>query len=162
MKRVVFVTGESKSGKSYLATELANKHAFVPLSVDAAYVDYVREKCDELYFKALHKYIAPHYKHILSDREHSKTQFNGRDFVEEWHEYLFQQIEELATQKDRVVVEGYLLKYCTDCADHLREKLQGKVQIFQIQAANKVYRRIDQTLTVEQVATLGSNAPPEA
>ncbi len=162
MKRVIFVTGESKSGQTYLAKGLASNHDFDSLSVDEAYVSFVKAKCHLLYFEALCKYIAPHYEHILSDRQYSKEHFNGRDFDKEWHEYLFLQIEESATQKDRVVVEGYLLKYCTDCADHLREKLQGKVQVFQIQVADWVYTYRDQTLTMAQVATLGSNAPPEA
>ena len=161
MKRVWFVTGKSKSGKTCLARQLANNHAFVVLSVDTAYVRFVSERCDELYFKALDKYIGPHYKCILSDRKYSKAQFNGRDFVEEWQRYLLQRIADFAKGEDRPVVEGYLLKYCSDCADLLREKLQGEVQIFAIHAADGVYTWKDQTLTVGQVATLGSNAPPE-
>ena len=159
MKRVLFVTGEPGSGKSTLAEELAKNHSFVHLSVDDAYVEFVRDKCNLLFFEQLERYIAPHYNCILSERKFSKEQF-GRDFVVEWYEYLLQQIiEELATQKDSVVVEGYLLK---DCIGDLQAKLQGKAEMYRIQADNMEYKCNGQVLTVEQVAALGSDASPGA
>ena len=162
MKTVLWVTGEPGSGKSCLARELGKDHGFDVLSVDKAYVEFVQEECPMLFFEALCKYIAPHYLHILSKLDWSEKHFNGRDFVTEWHEYLFPRIEELATQKDRVVVEGYLLKHCNDYLKDLREKLQGRVQIFHIQVAEQEYSYEGRKLTVEQIAKLGSNAPPEA
>ncbi len=160
MKRVKLVTGEPKSGKTWLAEKLANDHSFINLSVDAVYVDFVKSKCHMLFFEALNKYISPHYNCILSDSDYSKTQFEGRDFVKEWREYLLQRIEErLADKNDQIVVEGYLLKYCMG---YLQEKLQGKAQTFQIQVANRVYKWKDQTFTVEQVASLGNDTSPGA
>ena len=160
MKTVLWVTGEPGSGKSCLANKLHRDYSFsCPLSVDSVYVRFVKETCPALYFKALHKYIAPHYERILST-DHSKKHFYGRDFVKEWRCYLYEQIEKKATDNEKVVVEGYLLKYRED----LRKKLERQLpeQVFDILARDCKYTHKDEPKTVGEIARLGSDPAPEA
>jgi len=81
MKTVlVWVTGESKSGKSTLAKRLKQRCSCFPVSVDQVYVDFVKEKYRRLSFEELSEYIAPHYLHILDKSGWSLDKFGACDF----------------------------------------------------------------------------------
>jgi hypothetical protein len=170
MKRVLFVTGLPDTSKSTLAKELHDRHSFQVLTVDKVYVKFVEKEVAFLFFERLDSYVGPHYESILAAREHSKKHFE-RDFVAEWYGYLLKRIEELLTDEDSVVVEGYLLVTAQDknnrsysCIDYLQEKLQHQgIATFEIEVeldrvGKRTYRRKNDILTVEQIAALGTNA----
>jgi hypothetical protein len=153
-RRVILLAyGEPGHGKSYLAEKLKSEHAFDVLSVDEAYVEFIRARCPMLYFEALEYYIGPHYYSVLADRNYSKAHF-GRDFVAEWHSYLKEQIEGMAARHDRVVVEGGLLR---DCKDQFEEELRGLAQVFQIKVTDRSYRWQGTPLSLAQIAALGES-----
>jgi len=110
MNKIIFIMGEPGSGKTFLADRIVENRSCGCLSVDKIYVQYVKEKCDELYFKALNKYIAPHYNCILSNSNYSKVQFNGRDFKDEWNKFLYKQIYDSTVQEAMVIVMNTLKK----------------------------------------------------
>lgn len=161
MKTVlVWVTGDPGSGKSCLANKLHRDYSFsCPLSVDSVYLRFVKEMCPALYFKALHKYIGPHYEHILASKQSSKF-FYGRNFVDEWRNYLYEQIEKKVEKNAKVVVEGYLLKDCKGLRKKLELELPGHV--FDIKAKDCLYYYQGEEYKVDRIARLGSDPAPEA
>ncbi|HUT15265.1 MAG TPA: hypothetical protein VMY98_03370, partial [Anaerolineae bacterium] len=167
---------------STLADRLEQRCSCHPVGIDQVYVDFVNEKHHTLSFQKLCDYIAPHYHHILGKSEWSLDEFgacacfnNGthdhilgesegsvedfrRDFVKEWHCYLFLRIEDEAKERDKVVVEGYLLKDCED----VREKLQRIARVIRIQAADWRYTDDeDNAITEEEICALVDKAAQE-
>jgi len=152
MKRVILVAGRPGEGKSHLAKSLVTQHSFVDLSVDQAYVDFIKQHCPMLYLDALHLYIGPHYHAILSERDYSRAHL-GRDFVAEWRRYLVTRIAGLTSLEDSVVVEGYLLKWWDQ---ELNQSLASSVQVFVVLVKGRRYFYQGRELTTVEVARLGS------
>lgn len=151
MKRLILVIGRSGQGKSYLARLLSSEHSFAALSVDEAYLNFVRTHCPMLNFDALSLYISPHYHAILKNRDHSLTHL-GRDFIYEWIRYLAARILDLTSLHDSVVVEGCLLDHC---ADDLQHAMAPFVQVYIVSVVNRRYFLHDCELSAELVAALG-------
>ena|SRR5437867_801207 len=82
MKQIRLVTGVPGAGKTTLMRQLTAEQSFVGLSVDKAYVHFIRDYCQPIAFPALRYYIAHHYDVILTDRLRSKA-YLGRDFFAE-------------------------------------------------------------------------------
>lgn len=97
--RAVLVFGEPDSGKSYLATKLRDDYGYSVLSLDEAYVDFIKDKCANLYLPDLMAVISQHYRTIL-DKEGHKA----------WKEYVVAVAKERLAQDMYLVVEGYLLQ----------------------------------------------------
>lgn len=114
MKRILFVSGAPRQGKTLLTNRLVTEHSFVSLSVDIAYIEFIKSQCPILYFEALPLYIAPHFNSLVDGcDDYSKAHF-GRAFNAEWRRYLVTRIQGMASLYDRVAVEGYLLKCCDE------------------------------------------------
>lgn len=152
MSVVLLIHGHPGNGKSYLGNQLKADHAFGLLSLDATYVEFIKEKCPILDIDSLSKYIGPHYDHMLKHPDYSKEK-SGRDFVAEWHAYLRELIEKLANQHDKLAVEGYVLY---DFKDGFVANPPTGVAVFVIEVRNRTYNHAGALLTVEQLAKLGS------
>jgi hypothetical protein len=108
MSLILFVGGDPGHGKSYLAKQLQDRHSFFVLSLDHAYVAFIKAFCPMLYFDAIGLYVGPHYDNILRHRDYAKSHF-GKDFVAEWHTYLENRIDGFSARHPKLVVEGYVL-----------------------------------------------------
>jgi hypothetical protein len=148
---ILLVYGRPGQGKSWLAEKLRSEHSFEVLSVDDAYVAFIRVYCPQIYFEVLEYYVGPHYHAILLDRDYSKAHF-GRDFLAEWHAHLKVRIEGMAARHGRLIVEGDLLR---DCIDRFEAELSGLAQVFQIEVVDRSYRWQGTPLSLAQVAALG-------
>ncbi len=151
MKRVLLIFGLPGSGKSTLAEKLRDDYSFEILSLDELYAEFIKTKCPNLYFEALDKFIAPHYQHILHPIEYSKHHF-GRNFVEEWHEYLLTATSDRNARHDNLVVEGFLLY---DYLSNLESAMSQVAQVFLVQASNRTYRVVGTPLTAKDIVPLG-------
>lgn len=153
MKRVLLIYGDPRQGKSGLAGDLAKefRNEDAILSVDDLYVEFIKKKCQEFYFKQLRNYIRQHYHYILDAGGYTKHKF-GRDFVNEWHKYLFANISERSARYDDLVVEGYLL---VDCHRGLEAHMSQTAQVFLVHVSNRTYRVRGKPLTVNEIAALG-------
>jgi hypothetical protein len=150
MPLIVLIHGLPGSGKSHLAGQLKAGHDFQTLSLDEAYVSFVRDQCPELYFDLLRWYIGSHYDFIVRNREYSKHWFR-RDYVDEWHEYLLGQIRQLRSASNRLAVEGYLLY---DCKDSFQVELASDVRVIQIEVSNRTYKLGTTLVTADEIAAL--------
>ncbi len=150
---ILLVYGQPGHGKSYLAEKLTTEHLFAALSVDEAYVEFIRIHCPILYFEALQYYIGPHYYSTLVDRDYSKALF-GRDFVAKWHSFLQVRIEGMSARHVRLIVEGDLLR---NCKDRFEAELSRLAQVFQIEVVDRSYRWQGTPLSLTQIARLREN-----
>jgi hypothetical protein len=123
------------------------------VSLDAEYVEFIKTRCEGLYFTELGRYVGPHYDNLLQLRAYSQEQF-GRNFVAEWHAYLLERIRSLASQAETLIVEGYLLY---DCVEALTGGLGDLATVFHVVVHNGRYIWQHRLLTVEQVAALGTS-----
>lgn len=151
MKRLILLVGRSGQGKTYLARYLSTEHSFVTLSVDQAYLDFVRTQCPMLNFDALNFYISPHYHAILKNRDHSIAHL-GRDFIYEWLQYLTTRILDLTSLHDSVVVEGSLLNHC---ANDFQPLMTSFAQVYVVSVDKQRYFLDGRELGTESVAALG-------
>jgi len=151
MKRLFLIYGNPGSGKTSLAEYLRSNHSFEILSLDDLYIEFVKEKCPDFYFEKLRNYINQHYHHILNNGGYTKEKF-GRDFVNEWHEYLFATTIEWSATHDNLVVEGYLL---IDCLSDLETRMSQIAQVFLIYVSDHSYRVLGTPMSANDVAILG-------
>jgi len=152
MKRIILVTGMPDAGKSCLTDRLVREFSLEPLSVDEAYVAFVKAECPMLYFDALHLYIAPHHNWILADRNRTKA-YLGRDCAAEWGRYLINRIQGLAALHDAVVVEGYLLE---GRDSDIRQAVASAAAVFVVSVQGGRCFCEGRELTAEAVAALGT------
>jgi len=151
MPTFILIYGHSGQGKTYLAERLKEEYGFGLIKTDPLYVEFIRLLCPMLYFRALEKYVSPHYKYILRDRKHSRREFQ-RDFQAEWHAHLLAEIEDKSAKSDRLAVEGYLL---FDCREQLAARLKSSAQVFLVEVKNRTYWHKGRQVTIEEVASFG-------
>jgi hypothetical protein len=151
-RRVFLVYGDPDAGKSYLAKKLEENYSCHRLSLDEAYVQFIKAECPIIYFDALGQYIGPHYDHILRADTYSLAQF-GRSFLAEWLLHLRRRVRALPIFHPSVVVEGYVLD--SDCRSALQQDFADSAQVFPIEVVDQTYSYEGQSVTLEQVAALG-------
>jgi hypothetical protein len=149
MKQIRLVTGLPNAGKTTLMGHLTAEHSFVGLSVDEAYVTFIRDHCQPIHFPALGYYILHHYEYILVDRSRSRA-YLDRDFLAEWMSHLITRIAGLSSQHEKIVVEGYLVKDLPE--DEVRNQTGASVAT--VRAEGGLYFVGDRQVTVEQIAAL--------
>jgi hypothetical protein len=153
MKRVIFVTGTPRQGKTYLTNRLVAEHSFVRLSVDEAYVEFIKTRCPMLYFDALRLYIGPHYDALLEHRDNYSKAHLGRAFDAEWRRYLATRIQDMALLHDSVAVDGYLLKCCDgECT----QAVTTVTSVFVVSVEDRRYLFEGRKLSFDAVAALGT------
>ena len=150
MKQIRLVTGVPGAGKTTLMRQLTAEQSFVGLSVDKAYVHFIRDYCQPIAFPALRYYIAHHYDVILTDRLRSKA-YLGRDFFAEWVSHLLTRIVGFSSLHPKIVVEGYSLKHV---AEH-DVRMQAGASVATVRVQGGLYFVGDRQVTVEQIAALG-------
>ena len=136
------VYGNPDAGKLVLARKLEENHSCHRLSLDDAYVQFIKVECPMLYFDALGQYVGPHYDAILREDTYSLAQF-GRSFLAEWLLHLRRRVRGLVMFHPSVVVEGYVLD--EDCRNALQQDLADPVEVFPIEV-------VDQTLLLQKRA----------
>ena len=149
MKQIRLVTGVPGAGKTTLMRQLTAEHSFVGLSVDKAYVHFIRDHCQPIDFPALRYYIAHHYDVILTDRLRSKA-YLGRDFFAEWVSHLLTRIVGFSSLHPKIVVEGYSLKHV---AEH-DVRIQTGASVARVHVQGGRYLVGDRPVTVEEIAAL--------
>ena len=147
------VYGDPEAGKSYLAKKLEENYSCHRLSLDDAYVNFIKTECPMIYFDALGQYIGPHYNAILRADAYSLAQF-GRSFLAEWLLHLRRRVRALAMFHASIVVEGYVLD--EDCRNALQQDLADPVEVFPIEVVDHTYSYKGELVTLEQVAALGA------
>jgi hypothetical protein len=152
-RRIFLVYGDPDAGKSYLAKKLAENYSCHRLSLDDAYVQFIKVECPMIYFDALGQYIGPHYDAILRADAYSLAQF-GRSFLAEWLLHLRRRVRALAMFHASIVVEGYVLD--EDCRNALQQDLADPVEVFPIEVVDQTYSYKSEPVTLEQVAALGA------
>ena len=150
MKQIRLVTGVPGAGKTTLMKQLTAEHSFVGLSVDEAYVQFIRDHCQPIDFPALRYYIAHHYDVILIDRLRSKA-YLGRDFLAEWVSHLLTRIVGFSALHAKIVVEGYSLKHV---AEH-DVRMHSGANVASIRVQGGLYFVNDRQVTVEQIVAQG-------
>jgi GTPase SAR1 family protein len=146
MKQIRLVTGVPGAGKTTLMRQLT-EHSFVGLSVDEAYLHFIRDHCQPIDFPALRYYIAHHYDVILSDRLRSKA-YLGRDFFAEWVSHLLTRIVGFSALHPKIVVQGYSLKHVAE--DDVR--MQSGANVATVRVESGRYFAADREVTIEQIA----------
>ena len=152
-RRVFLVYGDPDAGKSYLAKKLEENYSCHRLSLDEAYVQFIKTECHIIYFDALGQYIGPHYDAILREDTYSLAQF-GRSFLAEWLLHLRRRVRALTMFHASVVVEGYVLD--DDCRGALQQDLADPVEVIPIEVVDHTYFYKGEPVTLEQVAALGT------
>ncbi len=158
MKRLILLHGHSQQGKTYLAQQLKDEHAFEMLSLDDLYVEHIRKHCPFLYFPDLRHFIAHHYLYFLNIKDYVFGKYQ-RDLVEEWHQHLYAQVAALIANFDHVVVEGWLLR---DCLDEVVKRTTGAARVFPIYVFERTYTYNGSKLTTHEGAALGTGAERSA
>ena len=151
-RRIFLIYGDPDAGKSSLAKKLEENYSCQRLSLDQAYVQFIKAECPMIFFDALGQYIAPHYDRILRADTYSLAQF-GRSFLAEWLLHLRRRVRGLVMLHPSVVVEGYVLD--EDCRNALLQDLADPVEVFPIQVVDHTYFHRGEPVTLEQLATLG-------
>jgi nucleoside-triphosphatase THEP1 len=149
MKQIRLVSGLPNAGKTTLMQQLTAEHSFKGLSVDGAYVTFIRSHCQPIDFPALRYYIAQHYDGILADRKRSRA-YLGRDFFAEWMSHLITRIVGFSSLHEKIVVEGYLLK---DVPEH-EVRMQSRASVATVHVRDGLYFVGERRVTVEQIAAL--------
>jgi hypothetical protein len=150
-RRIFLVYGDPDAGTSYLAKRLEENYSCHRLSLDEAYVQFIKAECPIVYFDALRQYIGPHYDAIVRADTYSLAQF-GRSFLAEWLLHLRRRVRALSIFHASVVVEGYVLD--ADCRGALEQDLPDPVEVFPIEVVNQNYFYKGEAITLEQVAAL--------
>lgn len=150
-RRIFLVHGDPGAGQSYLARKLEEDYSCHRLSLDDAYVQFIKADCAMIYFDALGQYIGPHYDAILRADAYSLAYF-GRSFLAEWLLHLRRRVRALAMLHASVVVEGSVLD--EDCRNALQHDLADPVAVFPIEVVDGTYFYKGARVTLEQVAAL--------
>ena len=153
MKRIILVTGMPRQGKTHLTNRLVTEFSFAALSVDQAYLDFVKTRCPMLYFEALHLYIGPHYDAIIENGDDYSNAHLGRGFDAEWRRYLATRIRGMASLHDNLAVEGYLLKCCDSQFDQM---LASVGPLFRVSTEGGRYYFQGRELSAGMIAALGT------
>jgi hypothetical protein len=153
MKRLFLIHGLPHQGKTFLASRLRAQFSCEYISVDRAYLKFIRERCPELDFKLLEKYIGVHYDHILLPEQYSVA-VCGRNFVSEWRSYLLKVISRAVRRPRDVVVEGYLLR---DCKERICGRFEKERRVILLEVAKRQYFLAGTRLELEDLAKLGDN-----
>lgn len=160
MKKIYLIHGQPGNGKTTLARRLKEEFGMETLSVDQLYVDFVKTRRPELYFKALNSFISPHFEGILRGARQNRWGQDD-DPLEEWKAYLFEAIREASDAHDSLVVEGYLLYYDIK---PLMERLSELAPVFRVRVRRWKYRALGCRMTAEEIAALSPSqltAPSE-
>ena len=152
-RRMFLVYGDPDAAKSYLAKKLEENYSCHRLSLDEAYVQFIKAECPIIYFDALDRYIGPHYDAILREDTYSLAQF-GRSFLAEWLLHLRRRVRALTMFHASVIVEGYVLD--DDCRGALQQDLADPVEVIPIEVVDHTYFYKGEPVTLEQVAALGT------
>ncbi len=152
-RRMFLVYGDPDAAKSYLAKKLEENYSCHRLSLDEAYVQFIKAECPIIYFDALDRYIGPHYDAILREDTYSLAQF-GRSFLAEWLLHLRRRVRALTMFHASVVVEGYVLD--DDCRGALQQDLADPVEVIPIEVVDHTYFYKGEPVTLEQAAALGT------
>ncbi len=147
------VYGDPEAGKSYLAKKLEENYSCHRLSLDDAYVQFIKTECPMIYFDALGQYIGPHYNAILRADAYSLARF-GRSFLAEWLLHLRRRVRALAMFHASIVVEGSVLD--EDCRNALQQDLADPLEVFPIEVVDQTYFYKGEPITLEQVAALAA------
>ena len=98
---VILIFGDPNVGKSWLADKLKVKHGYDVLSIDEAYIDFVKEYYPKLYLESLNLVVSQHYKTVL------KATKRGVDAI--WALHIIWLIRKRLETSPTIAVEGYLL-----------------------------------------------------
>jgi hypothetical protein len=146
MRQILLVSGLPHAGKTTLMHQLAAEHAFAGLSVDDAYVTFIRTHCQPIDFPALGYYILQHYEAILRDQDRSMV-YLGRDFLAEWLSHILARIVGFSSLHEKIVVEGYLVKDVPE--NGVRTQTGASVASVRVEGGR--YSMGGQQVTIEQI-----------
>jgi hypothetical protein len=138
---VFFISGVPGAGKSYLTRHIADRSGAKVVSVDEAYVEFIRTKFPEVYFPALRNFIMGHYG-IFSYSRYYAGQVLGKDLIALWQQHLaFKVKEELRKISSILVVDGYQLGL-DNCLEFLRRSIGEQAATTEIEVVKEGDRRV--------------------
>ncbi len=151
-KRLILLTGLPRQGKTHLMTRLEREAVCTGLRVDAVYCDFIKTQCPAMYFENLPDYVGPHYDSMIEGLDAYSFSKYGRYFDAEWRAHLVRRIQNHATENDRSVVDGYLMK--ARVVDQIQGALAPLARVHAVSVEGRRYFLGRKELTFEQVAEL--------
>jgi len=124
--RIILIFGEPDSGKSYLAGALQDRYGYDVISLDEAYVSFIKEQHPKLYLDSLNLVVSQHYKTVF-------TALYKR-VEKDWLKYVVALIKE--HRSPFVVVEGYLLE---PILSEVESKLSKKALVVSVYVREQQY-----------------------